>query len=462
MSHMVALLSGARTMLRSSIAPPQRIANPLEFPSDKRGRFRDCAPLRCLRLVIHRILMNPPSSIEVSPAVQSSQVDPAPAHTALSRHVHIPTPGDHYSPATGSAVMTVIYEIGRVHVRRGGELRIVVSRGTRHDYDVGQCIEAAPTAPIQKWQKLIDVGLSRLGMSRYFSGHQYSPSQKVLPDSESQAIFVHNAPSAIPLFRKTNGRAKVCLWVHNELFRTYRNSETQRVVDAVYRVLCVSKFIADGLMSRVRPDQHPKVRVVANGVDTDRFFPDLKPHPPQQPIILFVGRVLPEKGADLLLRAAAKIQCGGKRFKIRIVGSSNFSATDPLTDYEKSLRDLAEPLGNDVQFVPFVDRARVLDEYRGASIFCAPANWDEPFGLTIAEALACGLPSVVSNRGGIPEVAADAALYFDPPDIDQLANRLSMFLDNPALCRDYAAKARARALQLSWSNQYERLLEAIA
>src|SRR5919204_6515087 len=58
---------------------------------------------------------------------------------AATLYIHIPTPGDHYSAATGSATMTVIYEISREHARDGGQTRVIVGRGTRHDYPVGVC-----------------------------------------------------------------------------------------------------------------------------------------------------------------------------------------------------------------------------------------------------------------------------------------------------------------------------------
>src|SRR5207253_334060 len=109
---------------------------------------------------------------------------------------------------------------------------------------------------------------------------------------------------------------------------------------------------------------------------------------------------------------------------VRIVGSSGFSSKSPLSRYERYLRRLASPISDRVEFRPFIERDKVPDDYRQADIFCAPSNWDDPCPLIVAEALASGLPSVVSNRGGIPEIAGDAALYFAPPNVDQLAERL--------------------------------------
>src|SRR5205823_3405423 len=101
-------------------------------------------------------------------------------------------------------------------------------------------------------------------------------------------------------------------------------------------------------------------------------------------------------------------------------------------------------------------------EFHAADIFCVPSNWDDPCPLTVAEGLAAGLPMVVSSRGGIPEVAGNAALYFAPPNIVELAARLATFLDDPSQRREYATRARRRAGEITWDQQYLLLREEIA
>lgn len=376
------------------------------------------------------------------------------------RHIHIPTPGDHYSPATGSAIMTVIHELARRHAERGGETQVVVGRGTRHDYGVGECIEVGfPPLPRRR-HKGIDALAGRLGRPRPFATALYRPAlDAVEPDFDGPVLF-HNAPAPLPLMRRQRTEAKVCLYVHNELFRTYGHGELRRTVAAAHRVICVSRFMADALAERLG-EAPVNVRAVLNGVDTERFRPREDGPPPGDPVVLFVGRIVPEKGVDLLLRAAARIATRNRRFRLRVIGSSGFSATDPLSRHEMALRRIAGPLGDLVNFQPFVDRDRIIEEYRAASIFCIPSNWDEPCSLTLPEALACGLPSIASDRGGIPEVGADAALYFRPPDVDGLADRLSYLIDDASARAEWGRRARERAQALSWDGQYGRFLRAL-
>jgi glycosyltransferase involved in cell wall biosynthesis len=372
--------------------------------------------------------------------------------------VHVPTPGDHYSAATGSATMTVIHELVRCHAAAGGISRIVVNEGTRHDYAEGECVVVRGAEYPPKWKKAVDRGLSRIGLGRPLSAGIYRPHLLAIGADFDDPILIHNGPAGIPLARKLCPRAPICLWAHNELFRSYGEGELRGVIAAADRVFCCSGFIAEQLKKRLPGGLARRVRVVHNGVDAERFVP-AEPTRNAVPVVLFVGRMQQVKGADLLIRAAVKLAEQGVKFQLRMVGSKNFSATDPLTAYEEELRLLAEPIKDRVEFRPFTDRTAIVGVYQSADVNVVPSNWDEPFGLTVLEALACGLPSVVSRRGGIPEAAGDAALFFDPPDVEQLAGQLKLLLTDANARNELSWKARAQAVKMTWEHSYQQLLQ---
>lgn len=274
-------------------------------------------------------------------------------------------------------------------------------------------------------------------------------------------MLIHNAAGPIRSIAARNPNAKICLYANNELFRTFTRREANRTVEACYRVICVSHFIVDQLSEKLasRPSH---LRVVHNGVDTDHFRPSVHPDEVAEPVILFVGRVLPEKGAHLLIAAALEAQRQGRRFRLRIVGSSGFARSDPLSAYEREIRLAAEPLNEKVEFIPFLDRREILDQYRQASIFVVPSDWDDPCPLTVGEGMASGLPIVASRRGGIPEIGAEAVLGFDPPDTEELAAHLVALIDAPEERRRLGCLARERAESLSWDHQYEVFRQAIS
>lgn len=358
--------------------------------------------------------------------------------------------------------MTVIYEFSKCHQAAGGQTTVLVADQTRHDYDVGQCIEF-PIRPLpDKKRKLVDAGLGMLGLARPFDNHFYRPALQSLPADFDGVILLHNAAGAVRAFARKFGRARVYLWPHNDLFGTYTQREVRRTIAAATGVICVSQFIANGLLKQLGGVMKEKLLVVNNGVDIERFRPRPGPAPAGDPVILFVGRVTDQKAPDLILRAAAKIATPERQFKVRIVGNSGFSAKDPLTPYEHQLRELARPLGDRVEFQSFVDRRRVIEEFDRASIYCVPSNWDDPCPLTVGEGLGSGLPCVLSRRGGIPEMAGDAALYFESGRVDQLAAHLADLVDDPDKRTAWGQKARQRALEISWPSQYQVLRNQLA
>ena len=191
-----------------------------------------------------------------------------------------------------------------------------------------------------------------------------------------------------------------------------------------------------------------------NGVDTDTFIPS---DPIDEPVVLFVGKIAPHKGPHLLVRAARQLFDEGLRFRVRFVGSALLSTTDEVTEYEREIRALAAPMGDWVEFVPFVDRTAIASTYQAASIGVVPSDWDEPCSLTAPEAMASGLACVVSSRGGLPEVCGDGAIYFESGNAADLAQRLRPLVTDAAVRAEAGARARRRAEEISWDRQYERL-----
>jgi len=387
----------------------------------------------------------------------------ADASLKTSQHfIQIPTPGDHYSFSTGSAVMTLVYEFSRKHAEHGGDTTVIVGSNTRHDYPVGRCAEIEFSGYPSKTQKVLDIAFGALGRPRRYINQFYAPAKTVINRESEGCIFLQNAPAPGKMFKTHAPKATVVLHTHNSLFGTYTKRELRSIVDAVDVLVCNCEFLANEIKDRLSGDQIHKIKVVYNGVDSKRFVPNPGLVDTETVSILFVARMVPEKGADILLKAALRIHGGKRKFKVRIVGNQGFSADGPLSKFEVELRKIAAPMGDAVEFIPFVDRYKILPIYQAAGIFCAPSNWNEPCTLTIPEAMACGAPTIASRRGGIPEMAGDAAMYFDPSNIRELAELLAYLIGDRAAREEWSAKARLRAEQCDWSHRYGDLRRAIA
>jgi glycosyltransferase involved in cell wall biosynthesis len=371
--------------------------------------------------------------------------------------LHLPTPGDHYSPATGSATMTVIYELARRHELAGGYTLVLVDSQARADYSTGRVIPVRSGAPWpSRAARLADVGLGTLGSTRWATLRQWRPYIDSASALEASSAFVHNGPAAAAELAR---RRPTYLWAHNRLFRTYSRTELARRVVALAGIIAVSEYLAGTIEQRLSPlRDHPPVYVVRNGVDSELFRPGEGPLDP--PIVLFLGRMVPEKGPDRVLRAARRLLKSRRSFRVMMVGSAGFSATAPLTDYERELRRLAAPIAEHVTFQPFLPRPEIPALYQQAAIFCAPSNWDDPCPLTIGEAMASGLAVVTSRRGGIPEVGGDSVTYADTDD--ELEAALAGLLDDEGQRQAQAHAARRRAVRaLDWETSYRSLRRAV-
>ena len=357
--------------------------------------------------------------------------------------------------------MTLVYEFSRKHSDWGGDTAVVVACGTRHDYPVGRSVAIDFGRFPSRKERYLDIALGAVGLERYYINQFYSPATEAIQSTFDGFVFLQNAPAPLPMLKRHSPNAKVVLHVHNSLFTTYTRKEVEKTISTADVIICNCEFLADEIVGRLSGVRSPKIAVVYNGVDTKRFVPSPGLVDPANISILFVARMVPEKGADLLIKAARKIYGGKRRFKLQIVGNQGFSAGGPLSPFEIELRKLASPMGESVEFLPFVDRHKILPIYQSANIFCAPSNWNEPCTLTIPEAMACGTPTIASRRGGIPEMAGDAALYFDTPNVDELAELLEYLVDDAKARSEWSSKARLRAEQCDWSHRYISLRRAL-
>ncbi|MBO6946827.1 MAG: glycosyltransferase family 4 protein [Rhodospirillales bacterium] len=216
--------------------------------------------------------------------------------------------------------------------------------------------------------------------------------------------------------------------------------------DAADAIVVPSEIARSTFISRGVPAR--KVFVNHLGVDTSQFSPPTTPRDNKVPVILFVGMLSARKGTATLLEAFAQLK---QRAELLCVGP-----VDP--HFQKVLNRL--PSSN-VTLLGSVSRADVHDAYRNADIFCLPSV-EEGFGMVVLEAMASGLPVVLSDQVG----AADSiqpgidGLVVPVGDVTALSNALSSLVsdENSRRRMGAAAAKKARASQ-SWDGYIERTLE---
>jgi len=220
------------------------------------------------------------------------------------------------------------------------------------------------------------------------------------------------------------------------------------------RVIAVSDLVKESLVSEYfLPEE--KVAVVYNGIEIGKFdlpagkagirksISDIWVNNEigeEDKVLLYVGRVEKEKGLGKLLEAVSNFKFEILNFKLVIVGDGPY-----LADLKKLVKEL--DIADKVIFTGKVSYERVPKYYAAADVFVLPSLRQEGLPMTLPEAMASGLPVVVSRIGGIPNAVRDGetGLLVEPGNVDELSRALNDILNNDALASDMGENAQELA-----------------
>jgi glycosyltransferase involved in cell wall biosynthesis len=173
--------------------------------------------------------------------------------------------------------------------------------------------------------------------------------------------------------------------------------------------------------------------------------------------LLFVGRLVPYKGADILIEALAGLpQEWRRRVHLNVVGDG------PERHHLKAQVERLELAGT-VSFAGWVDQKKTKDFYGAADIFCFPSI-REFGGAVVLEAMASGLPSIVADHGGIAEyVTPECGFKIEPRSreylVEKLAAHIAQLCQDDTLRRDMGEQARKRAEKFAWDQKARHLYD---
>jgi glycosyltransferase involved in cell wall biosynthesis len=195
--------------------------------------------------------------------------------------------------------------------------------------------------------------------------------------------------------------------------------------------------------------QGPVTVIPQFGVDTDVYSPsESPPAEDSSPFrIGYAGRLVEEKGVDLVLRAAAEMD---GEWRISILGDGPFKAR--LVELSRALA-----VETRVSFEVPLPSSRMPSHYRKLDALVLPSrtrsNWKEQFGRVLIEAMACGIPVLGSDSGEIPHVVGDAGLLFREGDVQALRAHLRVLMADRGLRQSLAQKGRERVMQYYTQNR---------
>jgi glycosyltransferase involved in cell wall biosynthesis len=196
--------------------------------------------------------------------------------------------------------------------------------------------------------------------------------------------------------------------------------------------------------------------VVYNGVNL-REFQEASAYLSDRPYIFGIGRLVPQKGFDVLLKAFARADLGGHDLVIAGEG--------PERTYLESLVAVLGIAGR-VHFYGRANRPEVAALFKGCSLFVLPSR-EEPFGIVCLEAMAAAKPVVASRVGGVPEVVLDGTtgVLFPSEDEEVLACAMRCIAGDKAEAECLGAEGARQVRQFQWpviTKEYLRLYQSVA
>ncbi|NUP98678.1 MAG: glycosyltransferase family 4 protein [Armatimonadetes bacterium] len=168
--------------------------------------------------------------------------------------------------------------------------------------------------------------------------------------------------------------------------------------------------------------------------------------------LLWVGNVEPKKNVGHLFKVVRLLKSRGYDVpKLAIAGALSWGTPDVMAEYQ------ASGLGDHVLFLGRVRDADLPAVYRGASAFLFP-SLTEGFGLPPLEAMACGVPALVSDGTSLPEVVGKAGVLLSLDDVEQWADAVVKVLEDSDYRQDRIARGRSRAAEFTWFRTAQRTL----
>ncbi len=252
-------------------------------------------------------------------------------------------------------------------------------------------------------------------------------------------IVHNNSLHVLPLRASRDLPLPMVSVLHTPPFEPYVDGIRDR--DPAMQVLAVSRSLAKKWRELV-----PDVRVVGNGIDLDAFA--FQPVAADEGYVFWSGRIVPEKGLHLAIDAAR-----GAGLPLLFAG--------PRPSRSHWNQDIAPRLGDGVAYMGHLGQAALSRWLGGARVALVSPRWEEPFGLVVAEALACGTPVAGFRRGALPDILdRETGRLARPDDVLDLARaiREATELDRASCRRRAEALFDAERMIDAYEDVYRHML----
>ena len=266
---------------------------------------------------------------------------------------------------------------------------------------------------------------------------------------EYDSIIIANRPG-YALKLQNEIKVPIILQINND----YLNEHTlhaSSIKEACSLIITCSDYI-NKLANRVICNKIVPIKTVYNGIDIKRFINAVPVERRKlglnrnDYVIYYSGRLIKEKGILELIQAIKSIH-EIDNIKLVITGASFYGKDTIASPFINELKKETETIKEKVIFTGFINYCDIPSYLKIGDIAVVPSMWDEPFGLTVIEAMAAGLPLIATKSGGIPEICNNEAILIDRDNVcENIANAILYLYHNPQIANNLRIKARNKSL----------------
>lgn len=263
--------------------------------------------------------------------------------------------------------------------------------------------------------------------------------KKILKKFDFDKVVLENSGYLLNVLKDRNIAKKY----DNKVFYHLHND----IPDNIYinglkkcKILSISEYLTKKIISVCGNEIKKNIFILKNGFNCEKFNQELTEKQKielkdnlqiesDKKIILFAGRITPEKGIKELLEAYEKID--NDNIVLLIVGSHNFGANN-TSNFEQNIKNKVESLKEKIKFTGYIDYDNMWKYYKLADLAVFPSIWEEPAGLTMLEATIASLPLITTRTGGIVEYLEEQAIFVDNDEkiVNALTKKINDFFDN--------------------------------
>ncbi|MBR4898161.1 MAG: glycosyltransferase family 4 protein [Prevotella sp.] len=289
-------------------------------------------------------------------------------------------------------------------------------------------------------------------------------------------IVIENRPGyALKLKGRTN--AQVVCHLHNDVLSD-ETPYAKEICANLSGIVTVSDFLSQRVSTITNTSANkllPTCITVHNGIDLTLFSPQAPTTArrsdysmkPEDFVLVFSGRVIPEKGIGELIEAMLRL-VDYPQIKLLVVGSSFYANNKKDSVFMTSLKEKSTQLGSRLVFTGYVPYDHVPSVLSLADVAVLPSVWNEPLGMTCIEAMAMGLPVITTRQGGIPETVSESCAMLLPADeqlVDSLAQAIIELYHQPEKRKNMHDAALRQAQHFSketFARHFFNAIEAVS